>query len=177
MRATPDPTHSDTTHSDPQRRSADASRTVTGLLGIGFLGAGIFGLFLHHRMGVQFAGRSGTGLISATVFEVNRMHSIVMLVLGAVLLVATGSTSDVLRRITGVAGVAGVVCIAFAVYGLLTRDKGGDKFAFNGSDGALYLVAGALLLLAAVLEHRRRPKTVTNQQVRIAARVARRAGG
>ena len=169
MRATPD-----TTHPDSQRRSADPSRAITGLLGIGFLGAGIFGLFLHHRMGVQFAGRSGTGLINATVIEVNKMHSIVMAVLGAVLLLATGSKSDLLGRI---AGVAGVVCIAFAVYGLLTRDKGGDKFAFNGSDGVLYLVAGALLLLAAVLEHRRRPTTVANQQVRIAARVARRAGG
>ena len=162
----------DDSHDGVERRSDGASRAITGLLGIGFLVAGIFGLFLHHRAGVQFAGRSGTGLINETIFEVNRLHSIVMLVLGAVLLLASRLKTGALRA---VALVAGVACIAFAIYGLLTQDKGGDKFAFNGSDGVLYLVAGALLLLAGFLAHRRH-STMSDRGVRVGARVAPHAG-
>ena len=70
--------------------------------------------------------------------------------------------------------VAGLACIAFAVYGLITQDGRGDKFAFNGWDGLLYLVAGALLLFASILSHQRQDNSAGNAdpRFRVGARVA-----
>ena len=150
-----------------------ANRVVGGLLGALFIVAGVFGLFIHHRAGVPFAGDSGTGLISASLFQVNKLHSLIMLGVGIVLAVGALAGEKVARTVNIVVGVA---FIAFAIFGMLVQDTSADNFAFDYWDGLLYGASGVLLLIVALIGLKTFSTSNRSGGVRIGARVASRVG-
>lgn len=89
--------------------------------------------------GVGFAATEGRNLL---LFEVNPLHNIVHLGIGAALLLASRSV----RAARGTNVAIGAVYLLVGVVGLFLVDTGANIIALNGADNVLHL-ASALLLL------------------------------
>ncbi len=115
-----------------------ANRLVGGIFGVVYLLVGIAGFFVSS--GAGFAGTEGGTLI---VFEVNPLHNVVHLLIGAVLLGAATSSVRASRAAnTGV----GAVYLLVGLLGLFLVGSSANILALNGADNVLHVASAVLLL-------------------------------
>lgn len=105
------------------------ARTVAVVFGAVYIAIGLAGFVLEHPL---------FGL-----FEVNLLHNAVHLLVGAVLLYGTSSTSAAVWTTRGV----GAFLIVLAILGVVFAD-GFGFMPLGGADIWLHLVSGAFLLVA-----------------------------
>lgn len=121
----------------------NAARVATYGTGVLFVLAGVFG-FVQTRFEHWFAADTDAFLL---VFELNPLHNVAHVALGAVLLVAA-SGSERAARLAAAAVGAGYVLLA--LYGVvLGDDPSWNVLALNTADDVLHGVTGVALLLAA----------------------------
>ena len=134
------------------RTSATSSvnRLLGYVLGIVFLLVGALGFAV--TSGVGFASREGNTLLG---FEVNPLHNIVHLLVGAVLLL--GATRGVAAARSANIAIGGTYLVV-GIIGLFILDSSANILALNSADNVLHLVSAAVLLgagLAADKDRRR----------------------
>jgi hypothetical protein len=124
------------------RSGTSATSSVNRLLGyvlgavyllIGALGFAVTG-------GVGFAAQDGNTLLG---FEVNPLHNIVHLLVGAVLLL--GASRGVAAARSANIAVGGTY-LAVGIIGLFILDSSANILALNSADNVLHLVSAAALL-------------------------------
>ena len=135
------------------RTSATSSvnRLVGYVLGAAFLLMGALGFAV--TSGVGFASRDGNTLLG---FEVNPLHNIVHLLVGAVLLL--GATRGVEAARAANIAVGGTYLLV-GLIGFFILESSANILALNNADNWLHLVSAAALLgagLAADKDNRRR---------------------
>ncbi len=135
------------------RTSATSSvnRLVAYVLGAVFLLIGVLGFAVTTDVG--FASREGDTLLG---FEVNPLHNIVHLLVGAVLLL--GATRGVAAARSANIAIGGTYLVV-GIIGLFILDSSANILALNSADNVLHLVSAAALLgagLAADKDNRRR---------------------
>jgi hypothetical protein len=108
-------------------------RTVAAVFGAVYVVAGLAGFVLVD---------GGEGVLFG-LFDVNALHNIVHILLGAILLYGATSTSAALMTTRGV----GVVLLLLGILGIPFPD-GFDLVPLGGNDIWLHLVTGAILLAA-----------------------------
>jgi len=115
-----------------------ANRLVGGIFGIVYLLVGIAGFFVSS--GAAFAGTEGGTLI---LFEVNPLHNIVHLAIGAVLLAAAASS---VRASRAANASVGAVYLLVGLLGLFLVGSSANILALNGADNVLHFASAVLLL-------------------------------
>jgi hypothetical protein len=122
------------------RTSATSSvnRLLGYVLGIVFLLVGALGFAV--TSGVGFADRDGNTLLG---FEVNPLHNIVHLLVGAVLLL--GATRGVAAARSANTAVGGVYLLV-GIIGLFILSSSANILALNSADNVLHLVSAVALL-------------------------------
>ena len=123
------------------------NRLVGAVFGIVYLLVGVAGFFV--TTSVAFAGTAGKPLV---VFDVNPLHNIVHLLVGAALLIGSrtvGSAKAVNSTVGGVYLLVGIV-------GLFLVGSSANILALNGADNVLHF-ASAILLLGVGLSADRSP--------------------
>jgi cytochrome c oxidase assembly factor CtaG len=122
------------------RTSATSSvnRLVAYVLGAVFLLIGVLGFAVTTDVG--FASREGDTLLG---FEVNPLHNIVHLLVGAVLLL--GATRGVAAARSANIAVGGTYLVV-GLIGLFILDSSANILALNSADNVLHLVSAAVLL-------------------------------
>ncbi len=122
------------------RTSATSSvnRLVGYVLGAMFLLMGVLGFAV--TSGVGFAARDGNTLLG---FEVNPLHNIVHLLVGAVLLL--GATRGVAAARSANIAIGGTYLVV-GLIGLFILDSSANILALNSADNVLHLVSAAVLL-------------------------------
>jgi hypothetical protein len=119
------------------RTTTSVNRTVGLVLGAVFLLIGILGWFVTSGHG--FADQDGGSLLG---FQVNPLHNIVHLLVGALLLVGARTLSSARAANTAV----GAVYLVVGILGLFILDSSANILALNGADNVLHLLSGAVLL-------------------------------
>ena len=133
---------------DTERRAGPCwNRIVAGTLGAIYLVVGIAGFFLDHPPGVEFAGDQGTKLFG--LFEVNNLHSVAHVVIGALLLLAALSGHAAARSANLLVA---LVYLVLGVVGIFAQNTDLNVLALNGADHALHLGTAALLGLTALAD-------------------------
>lgn len=127
-----------------------AERSVNRLLGTVF-GAvyvlvGLLGFAV--TSGVGFVATEGNNLI---LFEVNPLHNVVHLLVGALLLVGSRSVASARAINTTVGG----VYLLVGLLGLFLVGSSANILALNGADNVLHLASAALLLVVGLSQDRR----------------------
>lgn len=122
------------------------NRIVAGVLGVVYLLVGVLGFFLHSG-GAKFAGRTGPLLLN--LFQVNGLHNVVHLAIGAVLVLAALSGHPAARSANLVVAVAYAVV---GVLGIVAHNTSLNVIAVNGADNALHLVTAAVLALTVLAD-------------------------
>lgn len=118
--------------------SQSPNRIVGTVFGAVYLLVGIAGFFV--TSGVGFASTEGEPLI---LFEVNPLHNVVHLLIGAVLFLAARASVAASRAAnTGV----GAVYLLVGVLGLFLVGSGANILALNGADNVLHFASAVLLL-------------------------------
>ncbi|MFP5336534.1 MAG: DUF4383 domain-containing protein [Actinomycetes bacterium] len=128
-----------------------AERSVNRLLGTVF-GAvyvlvGLLGFAV--TSGVGFVATEGNNLI---LFEVNPLHNVVHLLVGALLLVGSRSVASARAINTTVGG----VYLLVGLLGLFLVGSSANILALNGADNVLHLGSAALLLGVGLTQDRQR---------------------
>ena len=125
-------------------RSATSSpnRLLGYILGAVYLLVGLLGFTVTGD--VDFAAREGDTLLG---FELNNLHNIVHLLVGAMLLF--GAAKGVAAA-KGVNTLVGVVYLLVGIVGLFILDSDANILALNSADNVLHL-GSALVLLAVAL--------------------------
>ena len=139
--------------------SQSPNRLLATVFGVVYLLVGAAGFAVTG--GVGFAATSGEPLV---VFEVNPLHNLVHLGIGAALLLA-GRRSVAAAR--GANTTVGAVYLLVGVLGLFLVGSPANLLALNGADNVLHL-ASALLLLGVGLAAERTVSTGTGR-ARVAA--------
>jgi len=124
------------------RLTDSPNRLVGAIFGVVYLLVGIAGFFVTSD--VDFAATEGEPLI---VFDVNPLHNIAHLAIGALLLFAA------LKSVSAAKGanmLVGAVYLLLGIVGLFILDSEANVLALNGADNVLHL-ASALLLLGVAL--------------------------
>jgi hypothetical protein len=124
------------------------NRVVAGLFGIVYLLVGAAGFVV--TTGVDLAATSGATLVF---FEVNPLHNVVHLAIGAALL---GSALRSAWAATVANTVVGGVYLVVGLVGLFLIGSGANILALNGADNVLHMASALLLLgvgLAGDREH------------------------
>lgn len=116
------------------------ARTVATVFGVIYIAAGLAGFVLERPL---------FGL-----FEVNELHNIVHILVGAILLYGASSTSAAIMTSRGV----GAVLVLLGILGIPFPD-GFDVVPLGGSDIWLHLASGAILLAAGFLGESAEPRT------------------
>lgn len=129
--------------------ASSANRLLAAVFGTVYLLVGLAGFVV--TSGVGFAATEGTNLL---LFEVNPLHNIVHLGVGAALLLA----SRTVAAARGVNVTIGAVYLLVGVLGLFLIGTGANIIALNGADNVLHL-ASAILLLGVGLGADRRTET------------------
>ena len=122
------------------------NRLLASVFGVVYLLVGVAGFAV--TADVDFAATQGNPLI---VFEVNPLHNLVHLTIGAVLLLSSRSPGPARAANTTV----GAVYLLVGLVGLVLLDSAANVLALNGADNVLHL-ASALLLLGVGLSTDRR---------------------
>ncbi|MEV7973550.1 DUF4383 domain-containing protein [Cellulomonas sp. NPDC089187] len=115
------------------------NRLIGGIFGVVYLLVGIVGFFI--TSGVDFAGTEGKTLI---VFEVNPLHNIVHLLIGALLL---GAAAASVKSAKAANTAVGAVYLVVGIIGLFLVGSSANILALNGADNVLHF-GSAILLLA-----------------------------
>lgn len=114
------------------------NRLVATIFGAVYLLVGLLGFAVTG--GVDFAGSEGNPLLG---FEVNPLHNIVHLLIGAALL-AAGLSS--VRAARGANLTVGVVYLLVGILGFFIADTAANILALNTPDNFLHLVSAIVLL-------------------------------
>jgi len=113
---------------------------VAGVVGAVFVVVGLLGFTVSG--GHDIAGHAGGQLVG--LFQVNTLHNIVHLAVGAAMIAAAIAGTRAARVGNTLIG---VVYLALGVLGLfITGDNPLNIIALNGADNGLHLVIGALLV-------------------------------
>src|SRR3954452_12227848 len=121
---------------DPTGTRPTLNQLVGMAFGAGYLLVGVLGFFVHSD---GFAATSGGKLLG--VFEVNPLHNIAHLLIGAVLVAAgRGGPAAAKAANTGI----GAAYLLLGVLGLFLLDTQANILALNGADNGLHF-ASALL--------------------------------
>ncbi|MDP9182578.1 MAG: DUF4383 domain-containing protein [Actinomycetota bacterium] len=135
------------------RTTPSSSRTLTQLVatvfGAVYVVVGILGFFVDSD---GFAATHGGKLLG--LFEVNPLHNIAHLAIGAVLVLASGS----LRSARAAVGVIGAAYLLLAVVGPFIHDSDINILALNGADDGLHIASALLLLGVALVADKARPR-------------------
>ena len=123
------------------------NRLVGAVFGIVYLLVGLAGFFVTTN--VAFVATAGEPLI---IFEVNPLHNIVHLLVGAALLVG----SRTVRSAKVVNSTVGGVYLLVGIVGLFLIGSAANILALNGADNVLHF-ASAILLLGVGLAADRSP--------------------
>ncbi|WGW10867.1 DUF4383 domain-containing protein [Saxibacter everestensis] len=134
--------------------SKSPNRLLATVFGVVYLLVGILGFFV--TSGVSFFGTEGSTLI---VFEVNPLHNIIHLAIGAALLLA-GLRS--VKSSRSVNTLVGAVYLLVGVLGLFLLNSGANILALNGADNVLHLASAVLLLVVGLSQD----KAAENRAVR-----------
>lgn len=126
-----------------------ANQIVGAVFGAVYVLVGLFGFAVTG--GLDFAAREGDMLLG--VFEVNPLHNVVHLVVGAALLFAGTSTPAFARGMNLVVGAGYLVIGLFGLY--MTGNTDDNVLAANVADNLLHFGSAALLLGVALLADRR----------------------
>jgi hypothetical protein len=118
---------------------ASSNRLTATIIGIAYVLVGVGGFFV--TAGVGFVDTPG-GLLLGT-FEVNILHNLVHLLLGAALLLAGLSGA---RAAKAVNAAAGTVCLLLGLAGLFIVGSPFNILAINGADNVLHFGSAVLLL-------------------------------
>ena len=133
---------SSTTHRTTGSLTDSPNRLLGAVFGVVYLLVGLLGFVV--TSGVDFAATEGKPLI---VFDVNPLHNIAHLAIGALLLVAAMKSVSAAK---GANTLVGAVYLLLGIVGLFILDSSANILALNGADNVLHL-ASALLLLGAGL--------------------------
>ena len=117
--------------------SSSPNRLLGTVFGVVYLLVGLVGFAV--TSGVDFAGTDGKNLI---IFEVNPLHNIVHLAIGALLLLG----SRTVHSAKSVNALVGAVYLLVGIVGLFVLDKSINILALNGADNVLHLASAILLL-------------------------------
>lgn len=126
------------------RRGNSVNRMVAAVAGAGFVLAGLLGFTVTTDERVSFAGKTGNSLLG---LEVNDLHNLVHITLGAVLLVGAAKGLEAAR---GANLVVGLGYLLVAVVGFFAIDSAIDILALNHPDNVFHLVVGGLLAAVAL---------------------------
>lgn len=129
--------------------TSSPNRLLATIFGAVYLLVGIVGFFV--TSGVGFFATEGRNLI---IFEVNPLHNIIHLAVGAALL-ASAWASTAAAKATNTT--IGAVYLLVGIVGLFLPGTGANIIALNGADNVLHL-ASALVLLAVGLSQDRQAK-------------------
>jgi len=125
------------------------NRLVAGVFGAVYVLVGLLGFAV--TSGVGFAATEGENLI---IFEVNPLHNIVHLLVGALLLIGYRTVASAKAINTTV----GAVYLLVGLLGLFLVGSGANILALNGADNVLHL-GSAVLLLGVGLSQDKRVRT------------------
>lgn len=114
------------------------NRLLATVFGAVYLLVGILGFFV--TSGVGFFATEGRNLI---IFEVNPLHNVIHLAIGAALLIA-GMKSVAAAKSVNIT--VGAVYLLVGVVGLFILDSALNIIALNGADNVLHLASAVLLL-------------------------------
>ena len=114
------------------------NRLIATVFGAVYLLVGILGFFV--TAGVGFFATEGNALI---IFEVNPLHNIIHLAIGAALLSAGMKSVSAAK---GVNTTVGAVYLLVGVLGLFLVGTSLNIIALNGADNVLHLASAVLLL-------------------------------
>jgi hypothetical protein len=115
-----------------------ANRLVGTVFGAVYLLVGLAGFVV--TSGTGFAGTEGGTLL---LFEVNPLHNIVHLAIGAVLLAAATSSTRAARSANSAVG---ATYLLVGLLGLFLVGSGANILALNGADNVLHFASAVLLL-------------------------------
>jgi len=118
--------------------SQSPNRLVGTIFGVVYLPVGLAGFVVTG--GVSFAATEGEPLI---VFDVNPLHNIVHLLIGAALLIAARSS---VRAAKGMNTTIGAVYLLVGILGLFLVGSSANILALNGADNVLHFASAILLL-------------------------------
>lgn len=118
--------------------SQSPNRLVGTIFGIVYLLVGLAGFVVTGS--VSFAATEGEPLV---VFDVNPLHNIVHLLIGAALLIAARSS---VRAAKGMNTAVGAVYLLVGVLGLFLVGSSANILALNGADNVLHFASAILLL-------------------------------
>ena len=121
------------------QRTASLNRAVAAAFGAVFLLVGLIGFAVTGAVG--FAGREGTALLG--LFDVNPLHNIVHLAVGALLLAAAARGAAAARAANILVG---AVYLLVGVVGLFVLTSDLNVIALNSADNVLHLASAAALL-------------------------------
>lgn len=125
------------------------NRMVGGIFGVVYLLVGLLGFITSKAPGEKFAGEIGHSVLG---FDVNGLHNIVHLVIGAALLAAAVAGFRTARQANLTVG---VVYLALGILGFFINDTAIDVIGLNTADHFLHLVSGALLAAVALSGRKR----------------------
>ncbi|WP_029290268.1 DUF4383 domain-containing protein [Cellulomonas sp. HZM] len=118
--------------------SQSPNRIVGTVFGAVYLLVGVAGFFV--TSGVAFAATEGKALV---VFDVNPLHNIVHLLIGALLFFAARASATASRAANTTVG---AVYLLVGVLGLFLVGSGANILALNGADNVLHFASAVLLL-------------------------------
>ncbi len=119
------------------------NRLVAVIFGAVYLLVALLGFLVTG--GADFAGPRGTLLLG--IFEVNWLHNIAHLLIGAALLIAGLSSISAAKSVNGIVG---AVYLLLGIVGFFIVDTPADILALNTPDHFLHLVTAVVLLGVAV---------------------------
>lgn len=128
------------------------NRLVASVFGAVYLLVGLVGFAV--TSGVPFFATEGANLI---IFEVNPLHNIIHLAIGAALLYAGLKNVQTARTVN--AGV-GAVYLLVGILGLFLLNSPLNIIALNGADNVLHLASAVLLLGVGLSAEKKSPATV-----------------
>ncbi|HEY3436849.1 MAG TPA: DUF4383 domain-containing protein [Actinotalea sp.] len=138
------------------------NRLLGAVFGAVYLLVGLVGFAVTGGLG--FAESEGHALV---VFDVNPLHNVVHLAIGATLLLAARAS---VRAAKGANATVGAVYLLVAVLGPFLMGSPANILALNGADNLLHLASALLLLVVGLAADR------TARSDRPAGRTADRAG-
>ena len=118
--------------------SQSPNRLLGAVFGAVYLLVGLAGFFV--TSGVAFAATTGKALI---IFDVNPLHNIIHLLIGAALLLAATRSVPAAK---GVNTTVGAVYLLVGIVGLFLVGSSANIIALNGADNVLHLASAVLLL-------------------------------
>lgn len=118
--------------------SRSPNRLVATIFGAVYLLVGLLGLFVA---GTNVVGEEGALLLG--VFQVNHLHNIVHLAIGAALLLAGLRSTPAAKRVNGIVG---AVYLLVGIVGFFIVDTPANILALNTPDHFLHLGSAIVLL-------------------------------